>query len=125
VAIGPFTVVLDGIAPTIGPNWSALEAKLTVRRGDDAPFTMRPQSRFFANPPTTTNEAAIVTEGGGQLYTVIGAEDGGGGRQLRLWWKPLVTLIWLGGLMIAAGGALSLVGRVRREGRVALREAWA
>ena len=125
VAIGPFTVVLDGIAPTIGPNWSALEAKLTVRRSDDPPFTMRPQSRFFANPPTTTNEAAIVTVGGGQLYTVIGAEDGSGGRQLRLWWKPLVTLIWLGGLMIAAGGALSLVGRVRREGRVALREAWA
>jgi cytochrome c-type biogenesis protein CcmF len=34
---------------------------------------------------------------------------------LRLWWKPMVTLIWLGGAMIAFGGMLSLIGRMRRE----------
>jgi cytochrome c-type biogenesis protein CcmF len=35
-----------------------------------------------------------------------------------------VTLIWLGGAMVAFGGFLALVGRVRRERR-AVREAWA
>ena len=45
--------------------------------------------------------------------------------QLRLWWKPFVTLIWLGGALIAIGGALSLLGRLARGRRAALREAYA
>ncbi|MEO7170357.1 MAG: cytochrome c-type biogenesis CcmF C-terminal domain-containing protein, partial [Sphingomonas sp.] len=104
------------------PNWSALEGTLTVQRGDGAPFTLRPQSRFFASPPTVTSESAIATKIDGQLYTVLGQEDEQGRWQLRLWWKPFVTLIWLGGALIALGGALSLLGRVRRERRVAARE---
>ena len=39
-----------------------------------------------------------------------------GGWQLRLWWKPFVTLIWLGGALIALGGALALLGRVVARG---------
>jgi cytochrome c-type biogenesis protein CcmF len=124
--VGPFRVTFEGLRPAIGPNWSALEGKLTVVRGDGAPFELRPQQRFFANPPTTTNEAAIATRWDGQLYAVLGQPDGQGRWQLRLWWKPFVTLIWLGGALIALGGALSLAGRLRREGRAARRvEAWA
>jgi len=37
---------------------------------------------------------------------------------VRLWWKPFVTLIWAGGALVALGGFLSLVGRVRRERRL-------
>ena len=47
----------------------------------------------------------------GQLYTVLGKPDGDGRWQLRLWWKPFVTLIWLGGALIALGGLLALIGR--------------
>ncbi|GAA0300606.1 heme lyase CcmF/NrfE family subunit [Sphingomonas oligophenolica] len=117
-AVGPYTVTLAGIHPVIGPNWSALEAHLVVQRGDGTPFSLNPQSRFFANPPTVTNESAIATELDGQLYTVLGQPDDQGRWQLRLWWKPFVTLIWAGGALIAIGGALSLLGRLRRERRV-------
>ena len=124
--VGPYRVTLDGIRPTIGPNWSALEAHLTVRKDDDDAFVLRPQSRFFSSPPTTTSESAIATRWNGQLYAVLGQPQGGGRWQLRLWWKPFVTLIWLGGALIALGGALSLVGRLRREGRARRAEAaWA
>jgi cytochrome c-type biogenesis protein CcmF len=126
--VGPYTVTLDGIAPTIGPNWSALEAHLSARRGDGAVIQLRPQSRFFTNPVTVTSESAIATVFDGQLYTVLGQADGQGRVQLRLWWKPFVTLIWLGGALVAIGGALSLVGRLRRERRTRQRasdEAWA
>ncbi len=122
--VGPYVVTLDGISPVIGENWSALEARLTARRGDAARI-LRPQLRFFTNPPTNTNESAILTVADGQLYTVLGQPDGQGRWQLRLWWKPFVTLIWFGGAMIALGGLLSLVGRLRRERRVARREVWA
>lgn len=122
--VGPYSVTLDGISPVIGENWSALEAQLTATRGDDS-TRLHPQLRFFANPPTSTNESAILTALDGQLYTVLGQPDGQGRWQLRLWWKPFVTLIWFGGVLIALGGALSLVGRLRRERRSAARAAWA
>ena len=115
--VGPYVVTIAGIAPAIGSNWSAVEAELKVRRDNGSAFVLRPQSRFFANPTTVTSESAIATRLDGQLYTVLGTEDAQGRWVLRLWWKPFVTLIWLGGTMIAFGGALSLIGRVRRERR--------
>ncbi len=121
--VGPWSVRFDGVAPRVGQNWSAVEAGLTATR-DDTVLTLRPQSRFFADPPTTTAQSAIATLMDGQLYTVLGAPDGTGRWQLRLWWKPFVTLIWAGGALVALGGALSLVGRVRRERRARERDAW-
>jgi len=115
--VGPWSVTLDGIAPRIGDNWSAVEARLTAVRGEGTPLTLRPQQRFFSDPVTTTSESAIATRLDGQLYTVLGRPDGQGRWQLRLWWKPFVTLIWAGGVLIALGGALSLAGRALRDRR--------
>jgi len=110
--VGPFVVTLDGVIPRIGENWSAVEARLSVARGDSE-WVLRPQQRYFSDPPTTTSESAILTRPDGQLYAVVGRPDGQGRWQLRLWWKPFVTFIWAGGTLIALGGALSLVGRLR------------
>ncbi len=123
--VGPYTITLEGITPRAGPNWSALEARLKVQRDGGTPFTMMPQSRFFSTPVTVTSESAIATVFDGQLYTVLGQPDEAGRWQLRLWWKPFVTLIWAGGGMIALGGLLSLIGRVSRDRKTAPREAWA
>ncbi|WP_414900404.1 heme lyase CcmF/NrfE family subunit [Sphingomonas flavalba] len=115
VAVGPYSVRFVGVDPIAGPNWTALEGTIVARRGDGAPVTLKPQARFFPNPPTETNESAIATRLDGQLYVVLGKGDDDGRWQLRLWWKPFVTLIWGGGGLIALGGALSLIGRLRRE----------
>lgn len=123
-SVGPYEVTLKSIEPVAGPNWTALEAELVAQRGDGKPFTMRPQSRMFSNPPTETNEAAIATRMDGQLYLVLGKPDNEGRWQLRLWWKPMVTLIWLGGGLIAFGGLLSLFGRARKESGIAMRKAY-
>lgn len=123
-SVGPYTVTLRSIEPVAGPNWTALEAELVAQRGEGLPFTLRPQSRMFSNPPTETNESAIATRLDGQLYVVLGKPDNEGRWQLRLWWKPMVTLIWLGGALIAVGGALSLLGRARKESGIAMRKAY-
>ena len=116
--VSGFTVRLDGVKPVVGDNWTALEGRLSVEHGDDR-FVLRPQVRYFTDPPTSTNESAIATLAGGQLYTVLGALGDDGRWQLRLWWKPFVTWIWAGGALIAIGGALSLLGHVRRDRRQA------
>jgi cytochrome c-type biogenesis protein CcmF len=124
VRVGPYAIRFDAVDPIAGPNWTAIEAKLTASRGGSA-FVLRPQARMFLSPPTETSEAAIATPLDGQLYTVIGKEEVGGRWQLRLWWKPFVTLIWLGGGLVALGGLLALIGRVRRGRRPREEDAWA
>ncbi|HET9399108.1 MAG TPA: cytochrome c-type biogenesis CcmF C-terminal domain-containing protein, partial [Sphingomicrobium sp.] len=120
VEVGPWLVQFRSVMPVAGPNWTALEGELRASRGAGV-TVLRPQSRFFPSPPTTTNEAAIDTSWNGQLYAVLGEQDEQGRWQLRLWWKPFVTLIWLGGALIALGGALALLGRLVRERRQRIR----
>ena len=128
LAVGPWIVRLAKLNPGVGPNWTAIEATLRASRGDGV-VVLKPQTRAFSDPPTETNEAAIHTRLDGQLYAVIGRQDADGRWQVRLWWKPFVSLIWLGGVLIALGGLLALVGRqwrqrgIRRRQREA--EGWA
>jgi cytochrome c-type biogenesis protein CcmF len=122
--VGPYSIKLKAIEPVAGPNWTALEGTLEAQREGGQPFLLHPQSRMFSTPATETNEAAIATRLDGQLYVVLGKPDASGRWQLRLWWKPLVTLIWLGGALIAIGGTLSLLGRARREWGQSMRKAY-
>ena len=117
VAVGPYNVTFDAVDPTFGPSWQALQATLLARRGDGDVLTLNPQARTYWAPPTETSETAIHTALDGQLYTVLGKQAADGRWQLRLWWKPFVTLIWAGGAMVAIGGALALIGRLWRGRR--------
>jgi cytochrome c-type biogenesis protein CcmF len=113
LTVGPWLVLLNDVTPTAGKNWTAVEAELRATRGTSV-VTFKPQTRYFSDPPAETNESAIRTFWNGQLYTVVGKPDASGAWQLRLWWKPFVTLIWAGGVLIALGGALALLGRLWR-----------
>lgn len=111
LSVGPWQVELVTVTPTAGKNWTAMKGELRASRGS-GPITLTPETRYYSDPPTETNESAIETFWDGQLYTVIGKQDPSGAWQLRLWWKPFVTLIWAGGALIALGGALALLGRL-------------
>lgn len=110
--IAGWNVTLEGVDPVAGPNWTAMEARLLVSRGGGEPDLVTPQARSFWAPVQQTTESALLTRWDGQLYAVIGEQIEDGRWQLRLWWKPFVTLIWYGGLLIALGGVLSIIGRL-------------
>jgi cytochrome c-type biogenesis protein CcmF len=113
--VGPFHVTLEGLREVQGPNYLALEGVLSSRRGDETPVELLPQLRRFTDPPMQTTQAGIKTYWNGQLYLVLGDQTDDGRWVVRMWWKPFVTLIWLGGALMAFGGGLSLLGRVRRQ----------
>ncbi|MEO0464813.1 MAG: heme lyase CcmF/NrfE family subunit [Pseudomonadota bacterium] len=116
--IAGWTIQLESVDPVSGPNWTALEARLAVNRGGGEPIILTPQARNFWAPSQATSESALLTRWDGQLYAVIGDAAGvdpsGEQRwQLRVWWKPFVTFIWYGGVLIAFGGVLAIVGRLQ------------
>ena len=110
--VGPWTVVLQGVEPVAGPNWTAIEGRLAASYNGGEAKVLAPQARNFWAPPQQTTESALVTRWNGQLYAVVGDRAADGRWQLRLWWKPFVTLIWYGGLLVALGGVLALIGRL-------------
>ena len=39
-------------------------------------------------------------------------ENGAARWQVRVWWKPFVTFIWYGGLLVSLGGVMAIIGRL-------------
>ncbi|NMW31081.1 heme lyase CcmF/NrfE family subunit [Altererythrobacter sp. RZ02] len=113
--VGPWQVTLDAVEPVAGPNWTAIQANLGASYDGGTSIELTPQSRNFWAPPQETTESVLATRWNGQLYAVVGNEAGDGRWQLRLWWKPFVTLIWYGGILVALGGLLALIGRVKTD----------
>ena len=118
--VGPWQIRLASIEPVAGPNWTALEATLQASYNGAAPIETHPQARTFWAPVQNTAESALLTRWNGQLYTVLGDQAEDGRWQLRLWWKPFVPMIWIGGVLIGLGGLLALLGRVLSDLRRAL-----
>lgn len=110
---GRFRMELSDVRPVAGPNWTAIEAKLDVTAGGKPLATLRPQSRTYTMPPMETTEAGIAPLWQGDLYAVLGRPDGSGRWQLHFWFKPMIRLIWAGGMLMALGGVVALGGRAR------------
>ncbi len=124
--VAGWRVKLENVEPVVGQNWVAMEGILAVTRGGKT-FTLHPQSRQFFNPEQQTSESALLTRWDGQLYAVIAPSGDGKSDtwQVRLWWKPFVPLIWLGGGLVALGGLFALLGRMIRRPRRSVQNKWA
>jgi cytochrome c-type biogenesis protein CcmF len=67
------------------------------------------------NMPTT--EAGIRSFGFSQLYVSLGEpQPDGVSIGVKIFWKPLILLIWLGTVVMALGGLWSLTDRRFRVG---------
>ena len=116
VPIGGYEFTFRGVEDVKGPNYEAIRGIFDVSR-DGTPVTvMTPESRVYNTSTMTTTEAAIRPTLTSDLYAVIGDPDGSGGWATRLYHKPLVHWIWLGAILMAIGGVVSLTDRRHRVG---------
>jgi cytochrome c-type biogenesis protein CcmF len=115
--IAGFELAFRGAAPARGPNYQEQVGILAVSRGGSPVTELAPAKRLYDAPRQATTEAAIHVGLGGDLYAVLGDEiSDGGGWVVRLYFNPLVRLIWIGAVVMALGGALSLSDRRLRVG---------
>ena len=113
---------LTGIHDESGSNYKARVADLLVERGGQAVAAMHPSRRSFVTQNMTTTDTAIESNGLRDLYAVLGDERDGK-AVLRLYVNPLAPWIWLGALVMAAGGGMSLADRRLRIGAPSRRRA--
>ncbi len=114
--VGPYQLSITAITPRNGPNYSEIYAEMEVRKNGVTLAHIEPAKRFYQARKMARSEAGIVTHGLGQIYAAIGDSHPDGAIDARLYYKPLVTLIWIGALVMAFGGACSLADRRLRIG---------
>src|SRR6185312_8465450 len=114
--IGDYTLHFSGITDTSAENYSAEMGNFTISKPGEADRRMTPERRVYTASGTPTTEAAIETYGFGQLYLQLGEKSADGSQVVRAWYKPYVTLIWLGAIVMAFAGFLSLTDRRLRVG---------
>jgi cytochrome c-type biogenesis protein CcmF len=113
--LGRYTFDLLKLETVPGPNYTSRVATIEVLH-DGAPLTiMTPSRRSFPLQQQTTSDVAIQTNLLRDVYTVLGDERDGS-AVLRLHVNPLAPWIWLGALVMASGGVLSLLDRRLRVG---------
>jgi cytochrome c-type biogenesis protein CcmF len=116
VTVRNYDVTFDRTFNRTGPNYTELAAAFTVRRHGEIVGIMEPSKRTFASRQMTTTESALMARGVSQLYLSLGDVNADGSVAIRLYYKPLVLLIWLGAVVMAFGGGLSLSDRRLRVG---------
>jgi cytochrome c-type biogenesis protein CcmF len=117
--VGPYSITLDSVGEQVGPNYKETATPMTVRAGEAVVAQITPARRQFSARQMTTTQAGLATLNFGQVYVAIADPTPDGAVPARLYWKPLVTLIWLGAGAMALGGALSLADRRLRFGAAA------
>jgi cytochrome c-type biogenesis protein CcmF len=109
-------VTLLDVIEIEGPNYDATRALFRVdNRGGSLPLSA--ERRFYPTAPAPTTEVGILSGIDGDLYVALGepVRDGAGAWGVRLYHNPLVQLIFIGALMMAAGGLLSMIALARRR----------
>jgi cytochrome c-type biogenesis protein CcmF len=114
--IAGYTLAFKGVAPRQGPNYRERVALFEVTRGGKAVTELTPSKREFTVERSATTEAGIHASWRGDLYAVLGDQLKDGAYSVRLYFNPLVRLIWLGALVMFFGGAVSLSDRRLRVG---------
>ncbi|MBB6306347.1 heme lyase CcmF/NrfE family subunit [Xanthobacter tagetidis] len=114
--VGTRTLTLERMENRTGPNFRARVAVFAIREGAVAKGTLEASRRTFAARQMGTTEAGIRTYGLSQLYVSVAEETADGHVSVRASYKPRVLLIWLGAVVMAIGGALSLTDRRLRVG---------
>ncbi|MFG1211378.1 heme lyase CcmF/NrfE family subunit [Xanthobacter flavus] len=116
ITIGSRTLTLDRLENRTGPNFRARTAVFSIRDGGVSEGTIEASRRTFAARQMATTEAGLRTFGFSQLYVSMAEEAADGHVSVRATFKPFVTLIWLGAVVMALGGVLSLADRRLRVG---------
>ena len=111
VAIGGYTFRFNGTKEAPGPNYQGVQGDIEVLNNGERINILHPEKRTYNASGMAMTEAAIDTGIFRDLYVALGEPLGSETWVVRVYHKPFVDWIWLGCLLMAFGGALSVSDR--------------
>ena len=108
--IAGYDFVFNGVSRHENKNYRGFRGDLTVLKNHKEVVRLYPEKRQYQTGMPMT-EAAIDPSISRDLYVALGESLGGGAWSVRIYYKPLVRWIWLGGLMIAIGALFAAIDR--------------
>ena len=114
-----YTVTLRGIQNVRGPNYDAVRARLDVHDGDRLVTALHPEKRLYINQDMPMTEASINVGWFRDIYVSLGELLDDDSWTVHLHYKPFISWIWAGCLLMSIGGIFAALDR--RYRRVATR----
>ena len=106
--VGGYEFRFDGTRPVTGPNYEAIQGIFTVSRSGDAVNELRPEKRIYRVQTNPMTEASIDAAWNRDLFVALGESLGEGAWSVRIQYKPLISFIWGGCLIMALAGLLAI-----------------
>jgi cytochrome c-type biogenesis protein CcmF len=111
VELGSYAFRFQGVANVTGPNYRAKEGTFHVLKSDKVVAELKPQKRDYKVKRNTMTEAAISPGLFRDLYVALGEQLDKGSWSVRVYYKPFMRWVWLGGLFMMLGGLVSISDR--------------
>ncbi len=113
VNVAGYDFYLEDVRVFEAKNYSGHRAKIIVRKNNKELFNLAPEKRQYTSSMPMT-EAAINTQIFNDIYVSLGEPLSEKSWSVRIYYKPFVRLIWLGGILITLGALLAAFdGRYR------------
>ena len=119
VTLGGYEFVFEGVEKVRGPNYISDQGVFRVTRDGQFVADLYPEKRVYPVAQNVMTEAAIDPSFWRDIYIALGEPVGESAWAVRLHIKPLVRWVWLGGLLVAIGGLVTLFDRRYRRIRLA------
>jgi cytochrome c-type biogenesis protein CcmF len=109
--VGGLDFRFRGVEHAQGPNYSADEGTLEVLHDDHVVATLHPQKRQYSGGEQIQTKSDIDPGLFRDLYVALGEPLDNGAWAVRVYVKPFVRWIWLGGLFMMFGGFVAATDR--------------
>ena len=121
--VGGYDFEMRELRDVAGPNYTAREALVEIRKNGNYVGSVRPQKRKYLVQQSPMTEAGIHVRWNNDLFVALGDPLGGESWSVRIQYKPLIRFIWLGCLLMALGGLVAMTDRRYRMAPAAERQA--
>jgi len=117
-----YDFLFQGTIPRRGPNYDADHGTVEVLHRGRTIATLKPEKRLYHASGQLMTEASVDRTALRDLYVALGEpidkHNASGEWALRLYYKPMMRLVWWGGFIMAFGGLIAACDRRYRLARV-------
>jgi cytochrome c-type biogenesis protein CcmF len=113
--VAGFDIEFTRLREVSGPNFIAEEGEFEIRRNGELLTTLHPQKRIYQVRTDPMTEAGIDARWNRHIFVALGESLGAGAWSVRVQYKPMISFIWFGCIVMALGGLLAATDNRYRQ----------